>query len=944
MDDTLRNVPPIAAFVPGQMVGPYRILREIGRGGMGAVFLCEDTAIGDRQVALKVILDTHGAGIEMIDRFKREVKNLGKLRHPNIVQVLYAGEHEGHPYFVMEYVPGREFTRWLGEVGSLAEPQRIRAIVDLVMKVCEGVAHAHRNGMVHRDLKPQNILVREDGEPLILDFGISKHQDDTTLTGGTTSPGTPSYMAPEQFEPQLIVKEHLIDVWALGTILYAALTRERPFRGQSLASVTYQVVHGSPIAPTKLNPDIPPALEAIVLECLEKDPHKRPQSVEDLRQRLESALDVARRNERSRKLRSRMLAITSVLALIVVIARPWHWFDGKADVSGLRPVLRRVGGRVISGAEPEVPVPGFQTTLGVVLDGLPRGVTCELVLVGGDGSDVARMALNPAGDLFEALLAIPLEKQREGMRASLACLANGTRVPFAGTAAQLVFDWTPPRISARLVSGAVTREWLRDEVVEVEPGTTLSVTASDPTTPVVIEDVAGDGSTMRLGVDGPVTIDIAGAERWTRTLRARDGAGNATERRFEARIAQPASRTGSRPTESRPPKPAGLRPAIAWSTAPGKIAWVAADQQIAIPDAVREVALEIERDQEAADAVVTVRVGTGDEETYASSRSVQELTLPVPTNVLEVPVDIQLRRASDTLARRTITISRTLPPAWATPWLVSGQTKFLPNEKSVLKGDANVVTFRNEMPTLQLAWSLRFVSKDGAALCSWLPLRADSIFATSRPADAALLTTTIPGTLLPAGVDMTAELLVVDALNRKLVQPVPERVFVVDRSAMRPRVKLTTNVGSVVIEVEPTWAPIVVEAFLDHVKAGDYDGTILHEVKRDQSIRGGILTTRGEPKKVAAGTPAAETQGTKRQKNARFTVAMVGSAELMIYLQEKVTLSAITSTVFGRVAGESEAVVTQIAAGEVRSVGKLQHLPKTDILIRKAEILAPGSN
>ncbi len=259
---------------------------------MGRVYLARDTAVGGRTVALKVILAAdRDEGQQAHLRFFREINNLGRLDHANIVTVFTAGNHEGYPYFVMRYVPGRDLSRYLEECSMLGERERIEKIVKVIAKVARALHHAHMKSIVHRDLKPANIVINEDAdEPVILDFGIAKYLAETSLTKGPESPGTPAYRAPEQVDVRLKVRDELVDVWALGVILYRALTGTHPFKGTDALSISMQILHHTPPHPRALNPQIPEALEKIVMRCLEKEPTQRPESASAVAERVEQAI------------------------------------------------------------------------------------------------------------------------------------------------------------------------------------------------------------------------------------------------------------------------------------------------------------------------------------------------------------------------------------------------------------------------------------------------------------------------------------------------------------------------------------------------------------------------------------------------------------------------------------------------------------------------------
>ena len=282
-------------FEPGRSIGQYEILRELGRGGMGRVYLAKDTAVGDRHVAIKVILSAErDEQSEAHTRFFHEIKNLARLDHRNIVTIFTAGNYEGYPYFVMQYIPGRDLMRFVYECATLGDRERITKIVKTMADVARAVHHAHQSDIVHRDLKPENILISmASDEPIILDFGIAKYMSDTSLTKGPESPGTPAYRAPEQIDVQRKVRDELIDVWALGVILYRVLTGTAPFKGNDFLSLSVQVLNSEPAPPRGLEAQIPPSLERVVLQCLSKDPRDRPQSALLLGTMLDDALAAA---------------------------------------------------------------------------------------------------------------------------------------------------------------------------------------------------------------------------------------------------------------------------------------------------------------------------------------------------------------------------------------------------------------------------------------------------------------------------------------------------------------------------------------------------------------------------------------------------------------------------------------------------------------------------
>jgi serine/threonine-protein kinase len=256
---------PALPRIPG-----YEVEAELGRGGMGIVYRARHLRL-NRLVALKMLLGSPYAGPQDLARFRREAEVGASLRHPHIVQVHDAGEHDGRPYFTMEYLEG----------GSLAQrldgtPQPARQAAALLATLAEAVEVAHQGGIVHRDLKPANILLTANGAPKISDFGLAQLlQGGAGLSQIGTVLGTPSYMAPEQAQGRPRVVGPTVDIYALGAILYELLTGRPPFRAETASETVLQVIFQEPVPPSRLNAEVPPDLETICLKCLNKDPAQR---------------------------------------------------------------------------------------------------------------------------------------------------------------------------------------------------------------------------------------------------------------------------------------------------------------------------------------------------------------------------------------------------------------------------------------------------------------------------------------------------------------------------------------------------------------------------------------------------------------------------------------------------------------------------------------------
>jgi serine/threonine protein kinase len=275
----------LASAAVVQIAG-YEILGELGRGGMGVVYKARQPGL-NRIVALKMILSGAYAAPEELQRFKAEAQAVARLHHPHIVQVHEVGEHEGKPYFSLEFCGGGSLDRNLA-----AAPLPPKEAAALAEKLARAMQAVHEKGVVHRDLKPANVLLTEDGEPKISDFGLAKLLDadaGPTRTGAVV--GTPSYMAPDQAAGKSKEIGPACDIYALGAILYACLTGRPPFRGPAMPQMLQQVLWDEPVAPRRLLSRTPRDLETICLKCLEKQPGRRYGTALDLAEDLRRFLN-----------------------------------------------------------------------------------------------------------------------------------------------------------------------------------------------------------------------------------------------------------------------------------------------------------------------------------------------------------------------------------------------------------------------------------------------------------------------------------------------------------------------------------------------------------------------------------------------------------------------------------------------------------------------------
>jgi serine/threonine-protein kinase len=260
--------------------GRYRVLRRLGSGGMADVWLAEDTHL-QRQVALKVLHRRFAQDREFVERFRREAESAAGLQHPNIVAVYDRGEFEGTYYIAMQYIDGPTLKQLI-ERGLTTEQA-----VALIRQVLEAARFAHRNGIVHRDLKPQNVIVDGEGKAVVTDFGIARAGvSEITQTGSVM--GTPHYLSPEQAQGFEVTS--VSDLYSIGVLLYEALTGRVPFEGESAVAVAMKQVSQTPQRPSSINPRVSPALDAVVMRALEKEPGQRFQSADAFIAALDAAM------------------------------------------------------------------------------------------------------------------------------------------------------------------------------------------------------------------------------------------------------------------------------------------------------------------------------------------------------------------------------------------------------------------------------------------------------------------------------------------------------------------------------------------------------------------------------------------------------------------------------------------------------------------------------
>src|SRR5580700_7797706 len=278
----------------GTKLGPYEIQSLIGAGGMGEVYRAHDSRL-DRPVAIKVLPASFSADRDRLQRFAQEARAAAALNHPNILSIFDIGDQQGAPYVVSELLEGETLRARL-KSGSLSS----RKAIDYALQVARGLAAAHEKGIVHRDLKPENLFLTSDGRVKILDFGLAKLTrpegdvgEDAPTVQVNTEPGqimgTVGYMSPEQVRGK--PADHRSDIFAFGSILYEMISGQHAFRGESAADTMSAILKEEPAELSETVRNVPPALERMVLHCLEKNPAQRFQSAGDLAFNLEALTD-----------------------------------------------------------------------------------------------------------------------------------------------------------------------------------------------------------------------------------------------------------------------------------------------------------------------------------------------------------------------------------------------------------------------------------------------------------------------------------------------------------------------------------------------------------------------------------------------------------------------------------------------------------------------------
>jgi len=262
-------------------IGKYRIIGKLGKGGMGDIYKAVQEPL-NRVVALKVLPPQLSRDEEFAKRFEIEAKAISLMEHQNIVSIYEYGEEDGYRFIAMQFVDGMDLGSYITETRLISIPE----IIDFSKQICRGLRYAHSRNIIHRDIKPQNVLLDKNKVVHISDFGIAKifSTADITMTGSAV--GTPEYMSPEQAQGKKLDAQ--TDIYSLGILMYEMLTRRPPFTANNSMAVAYKQVHEQPMPPSVKRKDTPKRLELIILKALKKEKHERYESVEELLEHLDS--------------------------------------------------------------------------------------------------------------------------------------------------------------------------------------------------------------------------------------------------------------------------------------------------------------------------------------------------------------------------------------------------------------------------------------------------------------------------------------------------------------------------------------------------------------------------------------------------------------------------------------------------------------------------------
>jgi serine/threonine protein kinase len=269
--------------VIGKLLGNrYELLEQVGGGGMALVYRAKDVYL-NRIVAIKILREQFTSDEEFVTRFRREAQAVASLSHHNIVSIYDVGQDGGTYYLVMEMVEGRDLKALIKE----KSPFSTRETVELATQICDALAHAHEHQIIHRDIKPHNIIITSEGKAKVTDFGLARAVSMATVTHTGNIMGSVHYFSPEQARGE--IADEKSDIYSLGVVLYEMVTGKLPFEGESPISIALSKIQNDPVVPSEINPQIGEALEKVILRAMAKDPRKRYASISELRRNLLSA-------------------------------------------------------------------------------------------------------------------------------------------------------------------------------------------------------------------------------------------------------------------------------------------------------------------------------------------------------------------------------------------------------------------------------------------------------------------------------------------------------------------------------------------------------------------------------------------------------------------------------------------------------------------------------
>ncbi|MGA8264032.1 MAG: serine/threonine-protein kinase, partial [Ignavibacteriaceae bacterium] len=320
----------------GKTILHYKILEKLGEGGMGVVYLAEDTKL-ERKVAIKFLPKHISSDSEERARFKIEAKAAAALNHPNIATIHSIEEADEQMFIVMEYVKGKELVDFVNK--NQGEPLPFNDIINYTIQIAEGLSAAHKEGIIHRDIKSSNIMITNDGKIKIMDFGLAKLRGKTKLTKIGTTIGTIEYMSPEQAQGEEV--DQRADIWSFGIVLYEMLTGKMPFRGEYDQAVLYSILNEDPEPVNVLNPEVSPELVQITEKALQKNLETRYASMSEILNELEIYRDKIKVETRDvlslrmlvHRLKRPRVFISAFGILILIVIVTWWFFNRQSKIN-----------------------------------------------------------------------------------------------------------------------------------------------------------------------------------------------------------------------------------------------------------------------------------------------------------------------------------------------------------------------------------------------------------------------------------------------------------------------------------------------------------------------------------------------------------------------------------------------------------------------------------